>query len=371
MTAPVVKWLLNELQDTFEVIKSAETAEKSKVAQIRTSASKKFEKCYDHFTYIQKNRNLKSAVNYSDHPELVVLVVDVAFKTGYQAIAREVLEDYFDGRPDKGSFYCRARQLMGLILDYEAYAAGANGTESIELRKKALAEIMESVDVAQTTKNMDLRYAFIVYNSSIACWQVVQPFVRDGRGKFFVDEVSKVSAALEKVDDSDINWRIKYLSAAAVCYTDAGKGKEASDALDKAIVHAERLLNVTLEKEKSAVIEVEDSTKVSTDYINAMREVEEREETLAKPPRIDPDLPEGEQELPLEELPPLEGLAAKGYGELKELLDEAQKVKNAAEERMKEVIEQKTKEEDTLCKLYMQRVHSLPADAKRYKVCRL
>ena len=82
MTAPVVKWLLNELQGTFELIKSAETAEKSQVAQIRKLAAKRFEKCYDHFTYIQKNRNLKAAANYSDHPELVVLVADVAFKTG-------------------------------------------------------------------------------------------------------------------------------------------------------------------------------------------------------------------------------------------------------------------------------------------------
>lgn len=363
MTAPVVKWLLNELNDTLTLIDSAATAEKSRVAAIRTEAAKRFEKCYEHFTYIQKNRNLKFAPNYSDHPELVVLVAEIAFKTGFEALAREVIEDYFDERPDKGAFYCRARQLMGLILNFEA--SESNGTESIELRKKALSEVMDSLSVAQNTKNMEVRYAFIVYNTSVTCWQIVRPFLREGRGKYFVDEVSKVSTALEKVDDSDMNWRIRYLSAAAVCFTDDGKGKEASDALDKAIVHAEKLLGITVDKEKIIAEDLAGCTKVSEEFMNAMREVEEREEQLAKPPKIDPDLPEGEQEVPKPELPPLEGLAAKGYDELKQSLDDAQKSKAAAEGKMKDVVEVKTREEDTLCKLYMQRVHSLPGDAKK------
>jgi hypothetical protein len=363
MTAPVVKWLLNELNDTLTLIDSAATAEKSRVAAIRTEAAKRFEKCYQHFTYIQKNRNLKFAPNYSDHPELVVLVAEIAFKTGFESLSREVIEDYFDERPDKGAFYCRARQLMGLILNFEA--SKSNGSESIELRKKALSEVMESLSVAQNTKNMEVRYAFIVYNTSVTCWQIVRPFLREGRGKYFVDEVSKVSAALEKVDDVDMNWRIRYLSAAAVCFTDDGKGKEASDALDKAIVHAEKLLGITVDKGKVIAEELAECTKVSEEFMNAMREVEDREEQLAKPPKIDPDLPEGEQEVPKAELPPLEGLAAKGYQELKQSLDDAQKSKAAAEGKMKDVVEARTKEEDTLCKLYMQRVHSLPGDAKK------
>ena len=189
MTAPVVKWLLNELNDTLTLIDSTATAEKSRVAAIRTEAAKRFEKCYEHFTYIQKNRNLKFAPNYSDHPELVVLVAEIAFKTGFEALAREVIEDYFDERPDKGAFYCRAKQLMGLILNFEA--SESNGTESIELRKKALSEVMDSLSVAQNTKNMEVRYAFIVYNTSVTCWQIVRPFLREGRGKYFVDEVAK------------------------------------------------------------------------------------------------------------------------------------------------------------------------------------
>jgi hypothetical protein len=363
MTAPVVKYLLNELNDTLVLVNSAATAEKSRVAAIRTESAKRFQKCYDHFTYIQKNRNLKMAPNYSDHPELVVSVAEVAFKTGFELIAREVIEDYFDERPDKGSFYCRARQLMGLIMNFEA--SKSNGMESIELRKKALKEVMESVTVAQNTKNMEVRYAFIVYNSSVACWKIVRPFLREGRAKHFCEEVSKMSAALEKVDDKDLSWRIRYLSAAAVTFADDGKGKEASDAIDKAIVHAERLLGITVDKEKVVAEELAHCTKVSEEFMGAMREVEEREEALAKPPKIDPDLPEGEQEVPWPELPALEGLATKGYDELKHSLDDAQKAKQAAEARLKEILEVKAAEEDTLCRLYMQRVHSLPADAKK------
>lgn len=148
------------------------------------------------------------------HPETVIELAEKAFYSGRQSIARRVIEHFLGKSPQKDQYYCRANVLMGLILDHEAKES--NGTESIRKRKHALSQMIIAIDVATAPENSS-RYDFIVYNTSLSCWRVMRPFMRAGRAKSFAAEVCRISAALEKCDDSDMAWRIMYLSAAALC----------------------------------------------------------------------------------------------------------------------------------------------------------
>ena len=360
--ASAAKYLLNQLLEVKALSDSAKTAEKSRVASILKISAEKFGKCYEQFCYMQTAVHTQRR-RYHDHPELVVTVAEVAFVTGSANIAREIVQGYFDENPQKDQFYCRAKIMLGLIINLEA--AKTNGLHSIKERKNALVEVLDAVDIAADVDLNGARYNFIIYNASVASWTIVSPFLRETRARHFVTEMNRISAALEKIEERDLSWRIKFLSAAAVCYEDDKKAKEAGDLIDKAIVHATKMLDGTLEIESTVMVDVKKYTEESEKVISATREVEDREELLNKPPKIDPDLPEGEQEEKLPELPPLEGLAADGYDILKEQLDGAQALKAIADEKMKQNTVVKIHQEDILCCLFMQRVHSFPGDAKK------
>ena len=360
--ASALKWLLNELSEVRQLVDSAKSAEKARVDSIKAEAGRRFQKCYDHFCYMNTAVHTQKR-RYHDHPELVVSICEVAFMTGFSEIAREVVQSYFDEKPQKDQFYCRAKILFGLIIDFEAKKT--NGLASIKERKSALVHVIEALDVATNTELNGSRYSFLIFNASLACWQIVSPFLRATRASNFLLEMSRCSAALEKVDDVDKSWRIKFLSAAAFCYEDDKKLKESSDLLDKAISIAESMLMGTTNVEKNVSDDVKKCSAESDKIISAIRAVEDREEMLNKPPKIDPDKPEGEQEEKLPELPALEGLASQGYDALKEQLNQSSKVKAAAEEKLKAISAVRAKEEDVICRLYMQRVNSNPADAKK------
>lgn len=151
------------------------------------------------------------------HAESVIQLAENSFNSGRQDVARKIIEQFLERSPQKDQYFCRANTLMGLILDYEARYS--NGSESIRLRKHALSQMIISIDVA-TTVESSTRYNFIVFNTSLSCWTVMRSFMRTGRAKHFAAETSRISAALEKSEDPDIEWRIMFLSATALCCFD-------------------------------------------------------------------------------------------------------------------------------------------------------
>lgn len=151
------------------------------------------------------------------HAESVIALAENAFQSGRLDVARKVVEHYLRRSPQKDQFYCNANVLLGLILDNEA--KGCNGAESIQKRKYALSQMIIAIDVATSPENAS-RYDFIIYNTSISCWSILRPLMRAGRAKSFASEVCRLSAALEKCEDPDMEWRIMYLSASAVCCLD-------------------------------------------------------------------------------------------------------------------------------------------------------
>ena len=102
---------------------------------------------------------------------------------------------------------------------------------------------------------------------------------------------------MEGQDDSDKEWRIMYLSAAAVCFDDEKQTKPASDYVDKAIEHSEGLLAKTLKVEDSALVELKRAQEEVDKIMSAFRSIEEREELMHKPKKIDPDLEDDQKEV--------------------------------------------------------------------------
>lgn len=101
---------------------------------------------------------------------------------------------------------------------------------------------------------------------------------------------------MEGQDDADKEWRIMYLSAAAVCFEDDKQTKIASDYVDKAIEHSEALLASTMKTEDMALAELNKAQQEVDKIMGAFRKIEEREEMMHKPKKIDPDLEEDQQQ---------------------------------------------------------------------------
>ena len=151
------------------------------------------------------------------HAESVIMLAEKAFDSGHHEVARKVIENFLRRSPQKDQHFCRANNLLGLILNQESKKS--SGTESIQKGKNALSQMIIAVDIATAAENAS-RYDFVLYNTSVSSWQIIRPFMRVGRAKSFTTEVCRISSALEKSEDPDIDWRIMYLSASAFCCFD-------------------------------------------------------------------------------------------------------------------------------------------------------
>jgi hypothetical protein len=59
--------------------------------------------------------------------------------------------------------------------------------------------------------------------------------MRPGWSKFIVEILEKISNLLEEADDSDFNWRCRYLNCLCKAMEDAGKKPESLKILDKLV----------------------------------------------------------------------------------------------------------------------------------------
>ena len=320
--------------------------------------------CHAEFSKTQDTvNNIKSGDK--QQAELHVLTAECAFNTENYATARKLLERFMQMEPQLDHVYCRAKVLLGLLVNYET--RHMNGNESIKWHKYAVAEVMTALDVATNPKNVN-RYKFMIFNISIAFWKIVHPFLRPNRAKFFVTEIKRVVAALEEQNDADKDWRIMYLSAAAVCSEDEKNAVSATEQVDKAIEHAEALLQITLTEEEKLNAILKNASTEKDRIMIAFRQIEEQEILRNKPKKIDPDAPPDDPNAPPEPrvLPPLTGLAAEGYEKVKAMLEVSQAKKAVADADLRVIIEKRNVQLETLLRLYMQRVSVNPADAKRF-----
>ena len=268
--------------------------------------------------------------------------------------------------PQQDQFYIRAKLTFAEIIAFEN--KDLNGNDRIKFYKLAVAEVMIGLDVAINPKNIS-RYKFMVFNISVVFWRICNQFLRAGRAKHFTSEIGRIVAALEQQNDADKEWRIMYLSAAGLCFDDDKQTKPASDYIDKAIELYELLLGNTISSEEKSQAILKKCSEELDGIMNAFRKIEEREELLHKPKKIDPDVPEGDglnNSNEFANLPPLDGLAAEGYDKVKQLLDESQSRKAIAESKFKADSDVKTNRLEGITKLYRQRIFVNQSDSKRF-----
>lgn len=92
--------------------------------------------------------------------------------------------------------------------------------------------IKRALDIAVRPENKQ-KYQFIVYNASIKTWHIIRPLLKPGWSKHLVEFLERISNLLEEFDDSDFNWRCRYLSGLCRAMFDAEKKPEALKILDK------------------------------------------------------------------------------------------------------------------------------------------
>lgn len=299
-----------------------------------------------------------------DNNEVSISLAEGAYYTENYKICRQLLEFYFQNEPQRDQFYCRGKITFGLLINYESREA--SGTMNIAQKKKAISELLQALEIA-TAPNNQSRYKFIVYNLSVAFWEIVRPFLRSERAASFANEFNLVVNALEKQEENDLEWRILLLSAASLCADDEKNIKNATDYVDKAIGLLETLIQALAQEEQKLLKTLTDCKNEVDIAMNAFREIQEREELMKKPRKIDPDLPFDDPYYTQPIIyPPLQGLAAEGYEKVKEMLDEAQYRRGDVDIKMKDILHLKILRSEHLIRLHCQRVAVNPGDAKRY-----
>eukprot|EP01038_Epipyxis_sp_PR26KG_P014672 gene14672-19710_t len=360
-----VNQLLNKIGEVQKLTQSLQTAEKARVESIKNEANRLFKICYEEFNNSQALINsLKES--QTDFTQLHVELGEVAYETQNYDISQSIISKFLQSQPQKNQYFCRAKCLLGLLLNVEC--TYLNGVSNIKYHKDAIIQVMEALEVAILPNNVT-RYKFLIFNISITFWKIIHPFLRTSRAKFFVNEIKDVISALEMINDDDKNWRIMYLCAGAYCYDDDKQTKPAIDYIDKAIEYSEILLTEVLKKEEIIELDFNKTKKEVEEIMSAFRKIEDYQELLNKPPKIDPDAddnPENNNDTIKVSIPPLEGLASEGYEKVKEMLDESQAKKAIAENKYKIMNESKTKQMEDLMRLYMQRIHLNPSDMKRF-----
>jgi hypothetical protein len=97
---------------------------------------------------------------------------------------------------------------------------------------KAFSFIQKSIEIINRPENK-AKYQFLIYNASITTWHIIRPLIKPGWAKSMAEIVEKLSNLLEDNDDSDYNWRYRYMAVLVQSFMDADKKPDALKILDK------------------------------------------------------------------------------------------------------------------------------------------
>ena len=312
---------------------------------------------YDQYTRCKTQTNSIRMTN-NVHPELTTLAAEAAFATENFIISRSIIEEYLQTSPQHDQFFCRLKITLGLLINVEA--GDTYGGESIVRRKKALHELIIALDVANQPENK-ARYEFLVFNISVEAWKIIRPFLRTGRAKFFVDEISAISTSLQHLKQVDQDWLITFYGGAAFCLSDKGDGKAASDVLDKASALAESAVADITALEDEKQLEIRRLNKEIEEFRRSIHIDESKLDTLLKERQKNASSGEEFKSDALEE----DDLRA-SIVSLNEQILLCQTALGTLKDEAKHVVELKLPLVDRVIRLHMQRIHSHPDDGKRF-----
>lgn len=255
---------------------------------------------------------------------------ECAFATENIKISRELVEKYLLYSPQKDQYYCRSKLLLGQIIVEESQ--NLHGEKLLKRSSEAVSEMLTALEIATENRG---RYDFLVYNVSLRLYELVRPFLRKGVAARFASDMQKVSTALLVLPQADKDWNVTFLSACAYCLNDAKQLSATAEALDTAIQVAEELLTEASAAENEAIAESRANTKM-IDEIHKEMHVAESEDSSSERLRSLSDKLASYQRL---------------SGDLKaKCLVLAERTQPLA---------------DRVCRLYLQRIHMNPGDAKK------
>jgi hypothetical protein len=139
---------------------------------------------------------------------------------------------YFEQESSKNNFHIRALLVKAQLEARKAHLKTLKAEDMINALKLSVAYILKCVEIIAKPENKQ-KYAGLVYNASICCYNILKTFYKPNFAKHFWEVMEKVSALLEELDDVDFNWRIRFLLKLAQCDLDAEKKAEGAKALDK------------------------------------------------------------------------------------------------------------------------------------------
>lgn len=292
------------------------------------------------------------------HPEVVTLAAEAAFATANYRTARSIVEEFLQKCPQRDQFFCRQKIILGLLINIESEET--YGGESILQRKRALSELIVALQVATRPDNR-ARYEFVVFNVSVEAWKIIRPFLRTGRAKFFVEEITSIATSLQTLRKVDKDWLTTFYGGTAFCMTDHGDGKGAAEILDKAIILAQQAVEAIVQLETADQVEI---TRLSSEVEEFHRAIHSNEA------KLDELLVSRQKRIAGEEDPVDDAVEE---AELREALHErhqqmrtSQVALGSLKDTAKEVVERKAPLLARVVRLFMQRIHAYPEDAKRF-----
>jgi hypothetical protein len=147
-------------------------------------------------------------------------------------ITEGFLNIYFEQDSSKSNFHIRGLLVKAQIEARKADLKKLKAEEMITVLKQAIGYILKAVEIIAKPENKQ-KYAGLVYNASICCYNILKSYYKPNFAKHFWDIMEKISLLLEELDDVDYNWRIRFLLKLAQCDIDAEKKAESTKALDK------------------------------------------------------------------------------------------------------------------------------------------
>lgn len=304
-----------------------------------------------------------NSVDYKllEHSELIITAIETAFLTENYDISRKILEIYFLKSPQQDQFYCRAKIILGLLIDHEA--SSTYGEMSIKQRKLALSELLKALEISLLNENKE-RYQFIIFNISLDCWKIVRQFLRKGRAKFFKDEMNLLSTSLEQLRNIDKNWLITFFTGTSFCYDDAEDTKKSLEYLEKSINIAEEIVLEHSNNEATKLEQLNSTTKKIEELQKQIHVVQEKEETMKHQ-----QLQQQQQQSMTESETPQPTTNAANDGptsiELTTRLQTLQKQLATVKDDYKLSVETKIPLQDRVMKLYFQKIYSSPVEGKK------
>jgi tetratricopeptide (TPR) repeat protein len=166
--------------------------------------------------------------------ELFIQCAETAVFLENFSIADECIKLFYSTDPARSQFYCRSLLVRANIASQRATEQAIKGDAYSKAVLAALDLVQEALHVAQ--KYPARIYGFLVYNCSLAYYNVARPLLRDNLRRLLAPSMTKVVEALEALPDrqNDLVWLIRYLVNLSACYDDAGSMDHAGKYINRA-----------------------------------------------------------------------------------------------------------------------------------------